>query len=65
LRKKNQNVQFFEEKMSISPVLKEIKYLKKSLMLNGVKGVVTSGQDLIQPIFQFVRKNLKRKKFKQ
>jgi hypothetical protein len=28
-----------------SPVLKEIKSLKKSLVLNGIKGVVTSGQD--------------------
>jgi hypothetical protein len=29
--------------MEVSPVLKEIKSLKKSLMLNGINGLVSSG----------------------
>ena len=35
----------------------KIKSLKKSLMLNGIKGVVTSGQDPTQLSFQLVKRN--------
>lgn len=38
-------------------LLKEIKSLKKTLMLNGIKEVVTSGQDPAQLSFQVVKKN--------
>jgi hypothetical protein len=31
--------------MELNPVLKEIQMLKKTIVLNGIKGVVTSGQD--------------------
>jgi hypothetical protein len=31
--------------VNVSPVLKETKSLKKGLMLYGIKGVATSGQD--------------------
>jgi hypothetical protein len=50
-KEKIQNVQF-KEKMGtrkwngakLNPSLQEIKSSKKSLMLNGIKGVVTSGE---------------------
>ena len=58
---KIENVQFEEEGntsgMEISPMFKEINRLKKSLMLNGIKGVVTSGQDPTQLSFQLVKRN--------
>ena len=31
--------------LELSPEFREIKYLKKSLMLSGIKGVMTSAQD--------------------
>lgn len=40
-----------------SAVLKEIKCLKESLLLKGIKGVVTSGQDPTQLSFQPVERN--------
>lgn len=45
---KIQDVQF-EDRMSTR---KSNRALKKSLVLNGIKGVVTSGQDIIQLSFQ-------------
>jgi hypothetical protein len=41
----------------LNPVLREINRLKKSLMLSGIKGVMTSGQDPIQLCFQLVKGN--------
>lgn len=38
--------------MEVSPVLKEIKSLKKSLMLNGIKRVVSPEKDATQQSFQ-------------
>jgi len=38
-------------------VLKDIKCFLKSLMLNGIKGMVISGQNLTQLSFQFVKRN--------
>lgn len=40
-----------------SPVLKEIKRLKRNLILNGIQGVVTSEQDHTQLSFQFLKRN--------
>ena len=42
--------------MELSPVFKEINRLR-----NGIKRVVTSGQDPTQLSFQFVKRNLKKK----
>jgi hypothetical protein len=42
--------------MKLSPVSKGIKRLKKSLMLNGVKGVEISGGELILLSFQLVKR---------
>ena len=42
-----------------NPVFKEVRRLKKSPMLNGIKGVVTSGQDPTQLSFHL--KRLKKK----
>jgi hypothetical protein len=39
-----------------SPMLKEIKSLKKSLMLNGINRLGTSGQDPTQLSFQLVKR---------
>lgn len=41
--------------LELCPVLKEMMSLKKSLTLNGIKGVVTSGVS-----FQFVERNLRK-----
>lgn len=53
----------FEEKgatrkvMKLNPVLKDVQILKKSMMLNGIKRVVTSVQDPTQVSFQFLQRN--------
>ena len=44
-------------RMMANPVFKEINRLRKILMLNGIKAVVTSGQDPIQLSFQLVKRN--------
>ena len=44
--------------MELSPVLKEIKSLKKTPMLNGIKGVVISEQDPTQLSFPTCEKEL-------
>ena len=55
---KIQNVQFAEKKRhQSSPVHKNIKHLKKNLKLNGIKEVVTSGQEPTQLSFQLVERN--------
>ena len=46
--------------MKLSLVLKDVKSLKKSLMLNEIKGVVNSGQDHIQLNFQLVKRNYRK-----
>lgn len=46
--------------MEVSPVLKEMKSLKKSLMLTGTKGMGTSGQECTQLNFQLVEGKLKK-----
>jgi hypothetical protein len=43
--------------MELSPVFEEIYILKKNLILKGIKGMVTTGQDPTQLNFQFVKKN--------
>jgi hypothetical protein len=43
--------------MELSSVLKEIKILKKRLILNGIKKIVTSGQGPIQVNLQLVKGN--------
>lgn len=43
--------------VDLSPVLKEIKYLKTSLMLSRIKGTGTSEQDLTQLRFQLAGRN--------
>ena len=46
-----------ESVIGLNPVLKEIKHLKKSLMLSGITVMVTSGQDLTQLSFQLLKRN--------
>ena len=43
--------------IELTPVFKETNRLKKSLMLNGINGVVTSGKDPSHPSLQLVKKN--------
>lgn len=43
--------------IELIPVLKEIESLKKSLILNRIAGVVSSGQDSMQMSFHLVKKN--------
>jgi hypothetical protein len=43
--------------MELNPIFKEMNRLKKSLILNEVKGEETSGQDLTQLSFQLVKRN--------
>jgi hypothetical protein len=42
--------------MELSPAFKEMQSLKRSLRLTGIKGAVTSGQDLTQLSFQPVKR---------
>ena len=41
--------------MELNPVLKEIQMLKKTIVLNGIKGVVPSGRDSIQLSLQSLK----------
>ena len=50
-----------ESVIGLNPVLKEIKHLKKSLMLSGIKEVVTSGQNPTLLSSQPVKRNQKLK----
>jgi hypothetical protein len=43
--------------MELSPVFKEINTLKKTLALNRIKGMVTTGQNPTQVSFQLVKRN--------
>lgn len=43
--------------IGLNPVLKEIKNVKKSLMLNGIKEGVTSGQNFTLLSFQPMERN--------
>ena len=43
--------------IELSPMFKEIKSLKKSLVLNGIKGVVTSGSGFTKLSVQLVTRN--------
>ena len=60
--KKDKQKEKFEEKiipgnvLEPSPVFKERKRLKKNWVLNGVKGVETSGRELILLSFQLVKR---------
>ena len=43
--------------MPLSPVLREIKSLKKNLVPKGIQGVETPGQDFTQLSFQLTKRN--------
>ena len=43
--------------MELDPVSKVTNRVKKNLMLNGIKGVVTLGQDPTQLSFQYVKRD--------
>lgn len=43
--------------MCLSPVLKKKQSLKKSLIVNEIKGTTISGQDNTLSIFQIVQRN--------
>lgn len=45
-----------ENRMELNPMFKDMQNLKKSWMLNGLKGVVTSGQDPTHVSFQLVKR---------
>jgi hypothetical protein len=47
----------FEERPEAECIVQGDKSLKKSLVLNGIKRVVTSGQDLTQLSFQLLKRN--------
>ena len=47
----------FEERPEAESIVQGDKSLKKSLVLNGIKRVVTSGQDLTQLSFQLLKRN--------
>jgi hypothetical protein len=47
-------------RMELNSMFKEIRRLEKSLVLHGIKGVVTSGKDTVQLNFQLIKRNFEK-----